>query len=136
MAFADLPKNREGPTAKWFGHIFDRVCRENGIEHNLTKPYHPWTNGQADGQGLSLSQPRELEGARPRLRGRLQLCQAPQGLAMANAIRVHLQSLGERSFSLRDQSASPHPGTKHLITSRRIFSVGRSAAREMLPSIC
>ena len=48
MAFADLPKNRDGPTARWMGHIFDRVCRENGIEHRLTKPYHPWTNGQAE----------------------------------------------------------------------------------------
>src|SRR3712207_75664 len=48
MAFADLPKYRDGPTAKWMGHIFDRVCRENGIEHRLTKPYHPWTNGQAE----------------------------------------------------------------------------------------
>lgn len=41
MAFADLPKNRTGPTAMCFGHIFDRVCGENGIEHRLTKPYHP-----------------------------------------------------------------------------------------------
>lgn len=48
MAFADLPKNRTGPTAMCFGHIFDRVCGENGIEHRLTKPYHPWTNGQAE----------------------------------------------------------------------------------------
>ena len=48
MAFADLPKNRTGPTAMCFGHIFDRVCAENGIEHRLTKPYHPWTNGQAE----------------------------------------------------------------------------------------
>ena len=48
MAFADLPKYRDGPTARWMGHIFDRVCRENGIEHRLTKPYHPWTNGQAE----------------------------------------------------------------------------------------
>src|SRR3954453_21108921 len=39
MAFADLPKNRTGPTATWMGHIFDRVCREHGIEHRLTKPY-------------------------------------------------------------------------------------------------
>ena len=30
------------------GHAFDRVCREHGIEHRLTKPYHPWTNGQAE----------------------------------------------------------------------------------------
>jgi len=29
-------------------HPFDRVCKEHGIEHRLTKPYHPWTNGQAE----------------------------------------------------------------------------------------
>jgi transposase InsO family protein len=29
-------------------HPFNRVCREHGIEHRLTKPYHPWTNGQAE----------------------------------------------------------------------------------------
>jgi hypothetical protein len=29
--FADLPKNRSGPTARWRGHMFDRVCREHGI---------------------------------------------------------------------------------------------------------
>ena len=29
-------------------HPFDRVCDENGIEHRLTKPCHPWTNGQAE----------------------------------------------------------------------------------------
>ena len=27
MAFADLPQYRDGPTARWIGHIFDRVCR-------------------------------------------------------------------------------------------------------------
>jgi transposase-like protein len=29
-------------------HPFDRICDEHGIEHRLTKPYHPWTNGQAE----------------------------------------------------------------------------------------
>jgi transposase InsO family protein len=51
MAFADLPKNRGRPAsmvAIFGGHIFDRVCEEHGIEHRLTKPYHPWTNGQAE----------------------------------------------------------------------------------------
>ena len=28
--------------------IFDRVCEDHGIEHHLTKPCHPWTNGQAE----------------------------------------------------------------------------------------
>jgi transposase InsO family protein len=51
MAFADLPKNRgRHPEieAIFGGHIFDRVCAEHGITHKLTKPYHPWTNGQAE----------------------------------------------------------------------------------------
>jgi Integrase core domain len=48
IQFADLPKNRSGPTAKFRGHPFDRVCREHGIEHRLTKPNHPWTNGQVE----------------------------------------------------------------------------------------
>jgi hypothetical protein len=49
MAFADLLKNRNGPSRRFLGpHIFDRVCIANGIEHRLTKPYHPWTNGQAE----------------------------------------------------------------------------------------
>ena len=51
MAFADLPKNRgrhPEVEAIFGGHIFDRVCREHGIAHKLTKPYHPWTNGQAE----------------------------------------------------------------------------------------
>ncbi len=51
MAFAELPKNRgryPELEAVFGGHVFDRVCREHGIEHKLTKPYHPWTNGQAE----------------------------------------------------------------------------------------
>jgi hypothetical protein len=49
MALADLPKNRNGPTRRYLGaNIFDRVCAEQGIAHRLTKPCHPWTNGQAE----------------------------------------------------------------------------------------
>ena len=51
MAFANLPKNRgryPEIEAIFGGHVFDRVCDEHGIEHRLTKPYHPWTNGQAE----------------------------------------------------------------------------------------
>ena len=48
IQFADLPKNRSGPTARLRGHPFDRVCREHGIEHRLTKPNHPWTTDVID----------------------------------------------------------------------------------------
>ncbi len=27
---------------------FDMICDANGIEHRLTKPNHPWTNGQVE----------------------------------------------------------------------------------------
>ncbi|MBB5696074.1 hypothetical protein FHS87_004142 [Roseomonas pecuniae] len=48
MAFADMPKYRDGSTARWMGHIFDRVCHENDIEHRLIKPYHPWTTDEIE----------------------------------------------------------------------------------------
>jgi len=28
--------------------MFDRVCRENDIEHRLTKPNHPWTTDEVE----------------------------------------------------------------------------------------
>jgi len=48
MQFCHAPRNRSGPTAQYSVHMFDRVCREYNIEHRLTKPNHPWTNGQVE----------------------------------------------------------------------------------------
>jgi transposase InsO family protein len=48
IQFADLPKNRDGPTARWRGHPFDRTCWRHGIDHRLTKPNHPWTTDVID----------------------------------------------------------------------------------------
>ena len=46
---ADLPRNRDGWTARYRVHRFDQdLPREHGIEHRLTKPNHPWTNGQVE----------------------------------------------------------------------------------------
>ena len=57
MAFADLPKNRNKPIHAFLGmHIFGRVCNENGITHKLTKPYHPWTNGQAERMNRTIKE--------------------------------------------------------------------------------
>ena len=39
-----------------FMHLFDRVCRMNGIEHRLTKPNHPWTNGQVERMNRTLKE--------------------------------------------------------------------------------
>lgn len=56
IQFADLPRNRTGPTARFRGHPFDRACRNHGIEHRLTKPNHPWTNGQVERMNRTLKE--------------------------------------------------------------------------------
>ena len=56
IQFADLPKNRNGPTATFRGHPFDRVCWAHGIEHRLTKPGHPWTNGQVERMNRTIKE--------------------------------------------------------------------------------
>jgi transposase InsO family protein len=38
----------QGVSQTRIGHIFGRTCQSNGIEHRLTRPCHPWTNGQAE----------------------------------------------------------------------------------------
>jgi len=48
IQFADIPKNRTGRTARSRSHPFDRTCWRHGIDHRLTKPRHPWTNGQIE----------------------------------------------------------------------------------------
>src|SRR5262245_40020629 len=56
IQFCDLPKNRSGPTARWQTHMFDLLCRARGIEHRLTKPNHPWTNGQVERMNRTLKE--------------------------------------------------------------------------------
>jgi len=56
IQFADLPKNRTGATARWRGHPFDRACHRHGIEHRLTKPNHPWTNGQVERMNRTIKE--------------------------------------------------------------------------------
>lgn len=41
-------------TTRWRGHPFDRACQGHGIEHRLTKPNHPWTNGQVERMNRTL----------------------------------------------------------------------------------
>jgi transposase-like protein len=45
--------NREQDTYA-FKHIFARVCDDHAIEHRLTYPHHPWTNGQVERMNRTL----------------------------------------------------------------------------------
>ena len=56
IQFADLPKNRDGATASCRDHPFDRAYLGHGIEHRLTKPNHPWTNGQVERMNRTLKE--------------------------------------------------------------------------------
>ena len=35
---------------------FDMICAENDIEHRLTKPNHPWTNGQVERMNRTIKE--------------------------------------------------------------------------------
>jgi transposase InsO family protein len=56
IQFADLSRNRDGATASYRVHRFDQICREHGIEHRLTKPNHPWTNGQVERMNRTIKE--------------------------------------------------------------------------------
>lgn len=110
IQFADLPKNRSGPTARFRGHPFDRVCWANDIEHKLTKPNHPWTNGQAlaheqnpkRGHRQSLLLPNTSATARSprRLCQRLQFRQTTKNASGAHAIRIHCKNMDRSSTAI------------------------------------
>ena len=44
------------PTARYMTHMFDMRCRENGIDHRLTKVKHPWTNGQVERMNRTIKE--------------------------------------------------------------------------------
>jgi hypothetical protein len=56
IQFCDAPRHRSGFTARYRLHMFERTCRVHRIEHRLTKPNHPWTNGQVERMNRTLKE--------------------------------------------------------------------------------
>lgn len=43
-------------TEAYRAHPFDALCQRHGIEHRLTKPFHPWTNGQVERMNRTIKE--------------------------------------------------------------------------------
>ncbi len=52
IQFAEQPRNRNTAFSRQMR--FDMICEANGIEYRLTKPNHPWTNGQVERMNRSI----------------------------------------------------------------------------------
>jgi transposase InsO family protein len=105
-------------------HSFELACAQNDIDHRLTKPKHPWTNGpgrahepdpqRGNRQTLLLRDSRSTPKPPCRLRQCLQLRQASQDPQRSHTLRVHLQDLDKRTGTIHPQSAPSNARTKHL----------------------
>ena len=108
-----------------FEHIFDRVCREHGIDHRLTKIKHPWTNGQVERMNRTIKEAtvkRFHYDDHDQLRRHLadfvmaynfgREAEDPEG---PDAIRTHLQMLDKRAGKIHFQSYPSNAGTEHLV---------------------
>jgi transposase InsO family protein len=56
VQFTFPPRYADGPTAKYMTHMFDMRCKENSIEHRLTKVRHPWTKGQVERMNRTIKE--------------------------------------------------------------------------------
>ena len=54
IQFAEQPRNRNTACSRQMR--FDMICEANGIEHRLTKPDHPWTNGQVERMNRTIKE--------------------------------------------------------------------------------
>jgi transposase InsO family protein len=53
---ADQPAKVQHPEGLSLIHAFDDACEPHGIEPRLTKPSHPWTNGQVERMNRTLKE--------------------------------------------------------------------------------
>ena len=88
IRFCHPPRYRSGPAAQVSTHLFDRLCRQHDIEHRLTKPNHPWTNGQVERTGRTIKEAHDQGGNRQAIP--LRRSSAAHG--SSRAVRGRLQS--------------------------------------------
>ena len=119
IQFADLPKNRTEPTALWRGHIFDRTCGDNRIEHRLTKPNHPWTNGQVERMNRTL---KDATVKRYHYGTRTQLKEHVQAFLMAYNFAKRLKMLQQNTQDIATNKADIATNNTEIATNTDLLN--------------
>ena len=124
IQFTFPPRYKDGPTARFMTHMFDMRCQENGIEHRLAKPNHPWTNGQVERMNRTLKEATvkryhyaNHDQLREHLKNFVDACNYARRLKTLkgpHAIRTHRQMLDRKTEIIQTESNPPHAGTEHL----------------------
>jgi len=106
-----------------WAHAFEYACAKSDIDHRLTKPKHPWTNGQVERMNRTLKDAtvkRYYYETHDELRTHLDhFVQAynyarRQDPQRPHPLRGHLQSLDKRTSQIHPRSNPSNAGTKHL----------------------
>ena len=120
IQFAEQPRNRNTIYSRPMR--FDMICEANGIEHCLTQPNHPWTNGQVERMNRTIKDAtvkrfhhdshNQLRPPPGGLRGGLQFCTQACDPGRFCALRLHLQDLDIRARQIHPESDPPRAGAE------------------------
>ena len=134
-AAPDIKGALEAGELVW-AHAFEYACAQNDIDHRLTKPKPPWTNGQVERMNRTIKDAtvkRDFYETHDQLRAHLQNFAAAYNLRenpdpqRPHSVRVRLQSLDLRAAKIRTQSAPANARTKQLVDATNFCSAGRVA---------
>ncbi len=104
-------------------HAFELACAQNDIDHRLTKPKHPWTNGQVERMNRTIKEAvkRFYYETHAQLRSHLgdfvsayNFAKRLEDPQRPHALRTHLQDLDKRARTIHVRSSPSNAGTKHL----------------------
>ena len=100
-------------------HAFEYACAQNDIDHRLTKPKPPWTNGQVERMNRTIKDAtvkRDFYETHDQLRAHLQNFVAPiisredSRPSRPHSVRVRLQSLDLRAAKIKLNPLQQMPG--------------------------